>query len=86
MANGAIDIIRQLSDRLLIEKALMNYNGIRHLQGNLTSGYILERMNGHFLIKLNDMPFKTKNILPYRHRIPKESLKFNEHYFLSPQG
>lgn len=72
---------RQLIDRFLIEKALTEYNAIKHIQGTLVDGYLLERMKGYCLIKLNDMPFKTKNILSYRYKIPRESLKFNEHYF-----
>lgn len=72
---------KQLTERFLIEKALSDYNAIRHLQGNLAGGYLLERLNNYYLIKLNDMPFETKNVLPYRYKIPKESLKFNEHYF-----
>ena len=72
---------KQLINRFLIEKALIKYNAIKHMQGTLADGYLLERMKGYFLIKLNDMPFETKNILSCMYKIPHELLKFNEHYF-----
>ena len=72
---------KQLTDRLLIEKTLSNYRAIRHLQGSLVGGYMLEKVKGYYLIKLNDIPFETKNILPLTHIIPNEQLKFNEFCF-----
>ena len=30
---------------------------------------------------LNDIPLETKNVLTYMYKIPRELLKFNEHYF-----
>lgn len=72
---------RRLTERFQIEKALSDYNAVRHLQGNLVGGYLLEKHHNYCLIKLNDTPFETKNVLPLRYKIPREALKFNEHCF-----
>ena len=72
---------KQLTNRFLIEKTLSGYNAVKHLQGSLIGGYILEKVNGYYLVKLNGMPFETKNILPLRYKILNEQLRFNEFYF-----
>lgn len=72
---------KHLTNRLLIEKVLSDYKSIRHLQGDLVDGYVLENVNDYYSIKLNNMPSDVKGILLLRHRIPNEQLRFNEFYF-----
>ncbi len=72
---------KQLTERFLFKKTSRNYNAIKHLRHTLVGGYPVEKMNGHYLVKLNDMLFDTKNILPYRYTISKEQLKLAEYYF-----
>ena len=72
---------KQLTNRLLIEKTLSNYNTVKHLQGSLIGGYMLEKVQGHYIVKLHDIPVEVRGILPLRRKIPNEQLKLNEFYF-----
>lgn len=65
-----------------LKKKTLQFEIVRGLQGKLVGGYIIEKLDDRYRVRLTEQPFEDLEVVLERdYWIPKEVLLVGEHYF-----